>query len=238
MSAGGVPLRVASYNIRKAVGTDRRRDPGRILDVIAGLGADVVVLQEADLRLGARPSALPLAEIAPRTGLTPVAVATSPVSLGWHGIAVLARPGVAASLVRRLALPGLEPRGAIVLDLEAPQGALRLVAVHLGLLRGSRRRQLAAIRAVLDDAAPRPVVIAGDFNEWSRRRGLAALGPGLMVHAPGRSFHARRPVAALDRFAVGGGAAVGASGVRHDPVTALASDHLPVWADIRLGPGD
>ncbi len=33
-------VKLASYNIRKAIGLDRRRDPGRIIDVINQLGAD------------------------------------------------------------------------------------------------------------------------------------------------------------------------------------------------------
>ena len=37
-------MKLASYNIRKAVGRDRRRDPGRVIEVINSLGADVVVL--------------------------------------------------------------------------------------------------------------------------------------------------------------------------------------------------
>ena len=45
-------LRLASYNIQKAVGLDFRRDPGRILEVINGLGADIVALQEVDKRPG------------------------------------------------------------------------------------------------------------------------------------------------------------------------------------------
>ena len=44
-------IRVASYNIRKAVGLDRRRDPERILAILNELGADVVALQEADRKL-------------------------------------------------------------------------------------------------------------------------------------------------------------------------------------------
>ncbi|MGE3746289.1 MAG: endonuclease/exonuclease/phosphatase family protein, partial [Sphingomonadaceae bacterium] len=55
----GKSLSVASYNIRKAIGLDRRRRPERILDVIAELDADIVALQEADRRFGARVSALP-----------------------------------------------------------------------------------------------------------------------------------------------------------------------------------
>ena len=52
-------MRIASYNIRKARGLDQRHDPGRIVDVINGIGADVVALQEADFRLGDRPAAVP-----------------------------------------------------------------------------------------------------------------------------------------------------------------------------------
>ena len=49
-----LPLTVASYNMRKAIGTDRRRDPRRVLDVLHEIDADVVALQEADKRVGGR----------------------------------------------------------------------------------------------------------------------------------------------------------------------------------------
>ncbi|HEU4649830.1 MAG TPA: hypothetical protein VFS49_00305, partial [Croceibacterium sp.] len=45
--------------MRKAIGTDRRRDPQRVLDVLHEIGADVVALQEADKRFGGRASAVP-----------------------------------------------------------------------------------------------------------------------------------------------------------------------------------
>src|SRR3546814_9393521 len=45
---------VASYNMRKAIGTDRRRRPDRTIEVLNELDADVVALQEADRRFGAR----------------------------------------------------------------------------------------------------------------------------------------------------------------------------------------
>lgn len=48
-------MRIVSYNIRKAVGLDRRRDPERILAILREVDADIVVLQEADRRLGRRP---------------------------------------------------------------------------------------------------------------------------------------------------------------------------------------
>lgn len=53
------PITVASYNMRKALGTDRRRNPQRVLDVLHEIDADVVALQEADRRTGGRASAVP-----------------------------------------------------------------------------------------------------------------------------------------------------------------------------------
>ena len=84
-------LRIVSYNIRKALGTDRRRDPERIMRIIRSLHADVVVLQEADRRRAPRPSALPLDRVEEITGMRPVPT-PSDVSIGWHGNAVLVRP--------------------------------------------------------------------------------------------------------------------------------------------------
>jgi len=49
---------VASYNMRKAIGSDRRRRPDRILDVLNEIDADVIALQEADRRFGERSSAV------------------------------------------------------------------------------------------------------------------------------------------------------------------------------------
>ena len=224
-------IRIASWNIRKAVGLDRRRDPARVLGVIAGLEAGIVALQEADRRLGERPSVLARDRIAEETGLVPVEVKNGP-SLGWHGNALLVSPEYQVEDVVRVTLPGFEPRGALIADLTRNGRGIRVAAVHLGLARRHRRRQLAALRAALDERAPRPVSIMGDFNEWSGTKGLEALEGAYTVHTPGRSFHAARPVAALDRVATCRGLALRDAGVVETPVTRVASDHLPVWADL------
>ena len=52
-------IRVASYNIRKAIGTDRRRMPERVLEVLGEVDADIIALQEADRRFGVRSAAIP-----------------------------------------------------------------------------------------------------------------------------------------------------------------------------------
>lgn len=222
------PLRVASYNIRKARGLDQRRDPARILRVINALDADVVALQEADKRLGARPGALCRDLIATETDFDVAPVARNKVSLGWHGNAILLRKGLRAASVSHLDLPGIEPRGAVRVDLGGPY-TISIIGTHLGLLRHSRLRQMRVIRDNLADAPH--AVIAGDFNEWSVSGGLEPLH-AYDIHAPGHSFHARRPVAALDRIAMSRGLKLQSAGVEQGALARRASDHLPIWADI------
>jgi endonuclease/exonuclease/phosphatase family metal-dependent hydrolase len=224
-------LRVASWNIHKAVGTDRRRDADRVLAGIAALRADIVALQEADFRLGDRPSALPRDRIADLTGLEPLPIGRNAISLGWHGNALLARPGIHVSGLERLDLPGHEPRGAVIVDLDTP-APLRVVAVHLGLLRAARRRQLDAIKAALLRHPVRPTVILGDFNEHSRRVGLGRIATPFVILPTAPTFPARRPFLPLDRIV-------------HSPDLDLVplrhvlpgghqpSDHLPLLAELR-----
>jgi len=216
--------------MRKAIGLDRRRDAGRVLDVINGLGVDVIVLQEADRRLGARPSALPHAMLEEHSDFIPAALAENDVSLGFHGNAILVRRGLEVSAAKRIDLPGLEPRGAVSVEIE---GALRVVGVHLGLMRRHRRAQIGQIKRALNGNTI-PTAILGDFNEWSPKQGLEGLAQGYELHAPGRSYHAARPVAALDRVALSHGIELRDAGVEEGKVARIASDHLPVWVKLQL----
>ena len=231
MSGTDDTLRIASYNIRKALGTDRRRDPERVMRVIKDLQADVVVLQEADMRLGARPAALPADLVSDRTGLVAVAVPGA-VSLGWHGNAVLMRADAQVETTDHLDLPGIEPRGAMVVDATVRDRPLRIIAAHLGLVRPSRRAQLSALFDYLGDRPPRPTLIAGDMNEWSQRVGLGRLARRFTIHAPGKSFHARLPLAALDRIALDDALILRNAGVVETKEARRASDHLPIWVDV------
>jgi len=225
-------LRIASYNLRKCVGLDRRRAPSRSLEVINSIGADIIALQEADRRMGKRPAALPREMVKSYSNFTPIDLDETGVSLGWHGNAILVRNGLAVGAVQRLTLPGLEPRGAVIASI----GPLRLVAVHLGLIRRYRLEQMAEIVSALADMPDMPTVITGDFNEWSHGRGMEPLKEHFTVHAPGLSYHAARPIAPLDRIAISPDVHLETAGVIQTPLAKRASDHLPVWADLRVAP--
>ena len=228
-----IPLRIATYNIRKALGNDRRRDPERTLRVIADLDADVVLLQEADLRLGPRPPALPAA-LFEGCAFRPVIFAHGRDSLGWHGNAILIRTGIEVIAQAHIDLPGLEPRGAVMADLRMKGQIIRVVGTHLGLIRASRRRQLAVLRAFAGPSQIAARLVAGDFNEWSGAAHLAGLGPEYRVLPSPPTFHARKPVAALDRIALTDAFTLRDIRTALTPEARRASDHLPLVADLVL----
>lgn len=226
-----------SYNIHKAVGLDRRRDPERILSILRETNADVIALQEADRRFGERVSVLPRPLIEDYTPWKVVPVAGHPLSIGWHGNALLVRRDIEIADCRTVPLPTLEPRGAICAHLRIGEQSLRVVGMHLDLSGLRRRHQIEAIcHHLTEGEEPHPAVLMGDLNEWSpHARALRAFTQGLRVLAPGRSFPARRPLAQLDRIVVSPEWQVEATGVHHSALSAVGSDHLPVWARLRLG---
>jgi endonuclease/exonuclease/phosphatase family metal-dependent hydrolase len=227
---------IASYNIRKAIAPDRRRRPERILEILAEIGADIVLLQEADRRFGDRHSAIPMHMLTEHSAYRAVPYEMRPGSMGWHGNAVLVGPNVEIIRHLPLHLPTLEPRGAVLADVRIGGESLRLVGMHLDLSGLWRRKQARAILSELGHQPdPLPTLLAGDLNEWRSGGCLRDFG---LHHTPvplGPSFHARQPVGRLDRMFVSPGIKVLESGVHHSLLARNASDHLPVWARIRIG---
>lgn len=222
---------VASYNMRKAIGTDRQRRPERILAVLREIGADIVALQECDRRFGTRASAIPPELLAEHSGWAAVPFGIRQLSMGWHGNAILIPRDAEVLRAEALDLPMIEPRGAVLADIALAAGRIRVVGMHLDLSGLYRRRQARAILAHLETLPPMATVLMGDLNEWSRERGcLKEFGATLQRLEPGPSFHARQPLARLDRIFASRDLHVEGCGVHHSALARLASDHLPVWA--------
>lgn len=232
-----MPIRLVSYNIRKAVGLDQRWNPHRILDILNELEPDIVVLQEADRRLGPRPAALPRQLIEAETDLRIADLAINDVSIGWHGNAILFRKGLKVLDTDRIELPSLEPRGAVLTRIGTGKGqSVTVIGAHLALLRQWRRRQLAAIRNHLSREETENTVVAGDFNEWSVQRGFEPLSDEFTVVSPGRTFHSSLPRGQLDRIAHGARIEPVAAGVAQSKLARRGSDHLPIWFDMTVHP--
>ena len=160
-------MQAASYNIHKAIGLAGRRDPDRIADVLGEIDADVVVLQEADKRLGSREGGLSLDHLETELNLTPCDVSVRPLRHGWQGKAIFLKPHLLNHVSLRIDLPSTEPLGAVSVQLSDPR--LELIGMHLGLTTGIRRKQIGALENVLH-RQDNPVLLAGDFNVWDASR--------------------------------------------------------------------
>lgn len=229
-------LKVASYNIHKGIGTDRRRNPGRIVDVLNEIDADIIALQEADRRFGARAAAIPTNLLEMHSDFRAIPLDVQTDSMGWHGNAILVRKAATVIAHDIMHIPCLEPRGAIMAHFELAGQQLAVFGMHLDLSGLWRRRQAAAIiKLAQEKQKDAPVLLMGDLNEWSAAGGcLKDFGKAFEMVECGRSFHSRGPIATLDRIMHSDGIRHIEAGVHDSPAARKASDHLPVWAKIAL----
>ncbi|MDF7777179.1 endonuclease/exonuclease/phosphatase family protein [Sphingomonas sp. AOB5] len=227
-------IKVASYNMRKSIGTDRRRRPERTLQVLCEIGADVVALQEADRRFGTRAAVMTSHLLLDHSPYKAIPFGTRATSMGWHGNALLVPKDAEIVDYEQIHLPALEPRGAVMADVRVNGQVVRFVGMHLDLSGLWRRRQAHAIIAhVQSSTHQHPTVLMGDLNDWTAGSGcLKDFAAHYCFAETGRSFHARRPVARLDRIMASPDLRFTAAGVHDSAASRTASDHLPIWATV------
>ena len=229
-------MKVVSYNIHKCRGTDRLVKPERIVSVIKEMRADLVALQEVDHRIGARIGLLDPAMIQSETGLRLLVQSDIVDGHGWHGNALLVRGEPVHYHRSRLHLPGIEPRGAVFAELDLGEGLFRVIAVHLGLLRRSRIKQAKALLEAFLEMTPMPTIMLGDFNEWRRvrRSALEVLNPVFGSQPMLSSFPSRLPLLPMDRIFDWPPNLITHLSVHNTPLARVASDHLPLIAEVNL----
>ena len=233
-------MRLLTYNIHKGVGTDGRRDLGRIADVVRHYDPDVVALQEVmwfDGRRGRRPQA---PELAKRIGLSYGAVALNcPKRVGIYGNVTFSRPELLEHRNLDLTVPLKRPRAALHTLVRGEDGDVHVFNVHLGLVGVERTAQARRLVAEIDELAPQsaPVVVLGDTNDWNQRLGPRVLEPAGFrdVAVEAASFPSWYPVARIDRVYVRGELTVKRAFSSRLPLARVASDHLPVVVDVVLG---
>jgi len=247
-----VRLRVVSYNIHRAIGVDRRFRPDRIVDILRHHNADIVLLQEVDEGVP-RSRELDLArELAAAAGFEHYAVGHN-VTLrkGRYGNATLSRYPILRERNIDLTVAARKRRGCqhTRVRIDGPRGRrhrLEVFNLHLGLSAKERLEQVALLSRSKELTGLSPGVaclIGGDFNDWRSqlyvplvdRLGFRSACDGPNPRArPIPTYPSFFPQGALDRIYYRGPLRLEwASRGRHD-LTRLASDHLPLVADLEL----
>lgn len=226
------PLRIASYNIHRCVGTDGRRNVQRVAEVIRELGCDTIGLQEVDSRGGPGTDSAQLEYLAAATGMQFVAGTTIIRHDRDYGNALITRRKILAVKHHNLSFKRFEPRGALEVDLDVAGACMRVFVMHLGLLPSERRFQMRKVLGILREIpVDQPVVVVGDINEWLPLSRPLRWLHGLLGKPPRqRSFPVWAPMFALDRVWVRPRGSLLSFSVHRTTLSRRASDHFPVKA--------
>jgi len=235
-------IRVATYNIHKSRGLDRRTSPERIAAVIIELDPDVIALQEVlDVQNG-RPEFDQARQI--RNKLA---------DYGWcfgenrrlhggaYGNMTLSRFPVQVCHNYDVTWRHRERRGCLRTDVVLGKGTvLHVFNVHLGTSFIERRHQARKLLSddVLNGIERRgPRIVVGDFNEWTRGLASRLMGEAFEVVEP-RAFlrHARTypgvlPLFHLDHFYYDKQLSLKSFRLHRSRKALIASDHLPLVAE-------
>lgn len=226
-------LSLASYNVHRCFGTDGRYSPERTVEVIGALDADIIGLQEVDMRLLVDGRAQ-LDYLAQSLDMHMVPGPNIKGRRGKFGNALLTNWPVKAVRRADLTVRHYEPRGAIDCEIEVQGRPVRVVVTHLGLNAAERRLQVGRLIAALEEGGEDlPTVVMGDFNEWKPTRGALRridrrFGPSLMP----RTFPSRLPLLPLDRIWVWPADGLKRLSVYATPLSRITSDHLPLRAEV------
>lgn len=216
-------LRIATFNIHKGVTSFNARFAlHEQRELIRRLHADIVFLQEVrgqHIRHSQRFDDWPeqgQAQFLAETVWPDHAYGKNSVyPAGHHGNALLSKFPIVKAINEDISAHVSEQRGMLHCELELAgwQHNLHCICVHLGLLKRWRGSQISALRDLIEESIPpqAPLIIAGDFNDWSMSAGRE-LTRGLHLHEAferhagqsARSFPSVLPLLRLDRIYVRG----------------------------------
>lgn len=233
-------IRIVTYNIHRCRGLDGRTRPDRIAAVLRDVGADIVALQEV---VGSGAYGGGHAEaIGAALGMGWVLAPARRLRGHPFGNAVLSRFPITHHVDHDLSWRTCEPRRLQRVDVTVDGRLLHVYNVHLGTAILERRHQARRLGTiVLDRHVTGPKLVLGDFNEWTK--GLATTLLTEKLHSVDLRNHLRRrrtypglfPLLHLDHIYYTGHVEVVRIELPRTRLSLVASDHLPLVADIRVG---
>ena len=232
-------VRVATYNIHRGRGLDGRTQIERIAAVLAGVDADVIALQEV---IGASPlKPGQAAELGAALGMGWVMAVTRQLRGHQFGNVVLSRFPIAQHTQHDLSYKSCEERCMQRVDVDVHGRILHVYNVHLGTAILERRQQAQRLATIVSNRhVTGPKIVLGDFNEWMRGLTTTLLSARLQSVDLQKYMRRRRhypglfPILHLDHIYYDGSLEIVHIEVVRNRLSLVASDHLPLVADIRI----
>ncbi len=233
--ASGMKLRLLTYNIHGAKGTDRRCDFERIGSFLKVQNIDIALLQEFDTRPKNRSTENDIKDMKSDHFSYFEAAPTIRGSHGWYGNAIFSKFPISKSSIIDISAPGREPRNILDAFIETPKGTLRVVNTHKGLRPSERSLQYEILHRLLDIKCELPLILGGDINEWALLTGpIKKINEVLKPISPGPTFPTFYPMFNLDRMWCRPQHLVTSAQVLRTKETRVYSDHYPLLAEIEL----
>src|SRR5215204_160851 len=244
MTQGPRPtLRIATYNIHRCRGLDGRTRPERIAAVLKSIDADVIALQEV---VGPGPHDGGHAEeLGALLGMGWVMAPARQRRGHQFGNVVMSRLPIAQHLEHDLSWKTCEERRMQRVDITADHSTLHLYNVHLGTALLERRHQAQRLASIVTDRyVTGPKLVLGDFNEWMRGLATSLLSEKLNSvdlrdflprKRTQRTYPGLFPVLHLDHIYYAGKLEIVGIELPRTRLSLVASDHLPLVADVRIG---
>jgi endonuclease/exonuclease/phosphatase family metal-dependent hydrolase len=238
-------IRIATYNIHKCRGLDRRTAPTRIAEVIQHLDADIVALQEIlDVR-NSKPQYDQARSLASELkGYHQSFGENRQLHGGAYGNMTLSRWPPIFTKNYDLTWRHRERRGCLRTDFDLGNNTvLHVFNVHLGTSFVERRhqaRQLVSSHVLNQNVFTGPRVVMGDFNEWTRGLASRLMGAAFRAAEPRAFMRYRRtypgvfPILHLDHFYYDDSMSLTRVRLHRSRTALVASDHLPLVADFEL----
>ncbi len=243
-------LRVMTYNVHSCIGIDGKLSPRRVARVIARYRPDVVALQEVDVGRARTRQADQARIIAEYLEMDYHFSPTLRIEEEAYGDCILSRLPMRLVKTGKLPAPpgrrSREPRGAVWVAIEIDGRAIQFVNTHLGLNAREKRLQMRALLGadwLANLSHTDPVIFCGDFNAapqsavWrmclGRFRDVQVARSG---HLPRRTWFGHYPIARIDHIFVDSHVQVLHVDVGDDYLARIASDHRPLFAELRVGP--
>jgi endonuclease/exonuclease/phosphatase family metal-dependent hydrolase len=237
-------LRVATYNIHKCRGLDGRVRPDRIAQVLNEVGADIVALQEVVCLDGRKRERHQARYVAEELGYHAEFGENRRHGGGAYGNVLLSRFPIHDVQNYDISTRGRERRGCLRGDIRLEDGGLlQIFNVHLGTSYFERRQQarmLADLQILGNRGYSGTRIVLGDFNEWTKGLASRLLGSHFRTGdrrtrlGSGPTYPGVLPLLHLDHIYFDRTLKLEGLAVHRSRTALVASDHLPLVADLRI----